>query len=479
MKVPLTMQGAHLCEMHRLGLPVPPGWILSTEACSDFLSGDRHRFDDTTLEDIKNAVKELERASGKCFFNHQSDPTQVPLLLSVRSGAPVSMPGMMSTVLNVGMNDEIAEKLAHLTNNRKWAYDTYRRFLQMFGDVVLNIDKELYEDILKDTRSRRNLAHESEFNEAELMHVVQEFKRLIYIPPDPWTQLMMSIEAVFMSWNSPRAVRYRDLNNIPGELGTGVIVQSMVFGNLNDCSGSGVAFSRNPATGESETYGEYLSNAEGEDVVAGIRTPLKLIDLRSEQPSVYDALEEAMRNLEVHYRDMQDVEFTVENGILFILQTRRGKRSPQASLKIAVSMVKEKLISEREALLRIQCSQLQACLHPSLDPQYGNPEQEDAKNKYIGRGLAASGGAVSGQLVFSSNDAEELKSKGMCSILCKEFASADDISGLYAASGVLTSRGGLTSHASVVMRGMGKCAVIGAQDLIIDNKAQKLRTKNG
>jgi pyruvate, orthophosphate dikinase len=293
--------------MQRMGLPVPPGWILSTEACKDFLTNDRRRFDDNTIDDIKRAIHDLENMTGKFFFKESAtaDPLQTPLLLSVRSGAPVSMPGMMNTVLNVGMNDEITERLARLTNNRKWAYDTYRRFLQMFGDVVLGIDKELYEDILTNTKKRRNIAHESEFNENELKYVIEEFKKLIYIPDDPWTQLMMSIEAVFLSWNSPRAIKYRDLNNIPNDLGTGVIIQSMVFGNLNDCSGSGVAFSRNPATGEKGVYGEYLPNAEGEDVVAGIRTPLQLADLRKDQPSVYDALEQAMLDLEVHYRDMQ------------------------------------------------------------------------------------------------------------------------------------------------------------------------------
>lgn len=293
--------------MTRLGLPVPAGFILSTEACKEFYSDKRGTtLSEDMLEDIKKAVHELELNTNKVFFtNEKTGPLDTPLLLSVRSGAPVSMPGMMNTVLNVGMNEAITDKLGRLVNNRKWAYDTYRRFLQMFGEVVLGMDRELYEDILTFAKKKRSLQHESEFNEIELKYVVDEFKKIIFIPDDPWTQLVMCIEAIFMSWNAPRAIKYRDLNDIPDDLGTGAIVQSMVFGNMNDCSGSGVAFSRNPATGEKGLYGEYLPNAEGEDVVAGIRNPLQLADLREDQASVFEALEQAMIDLETHYHDMQ------------------------------------------------------------------------------------------------------------------------------------------------------------------------------
>ena len=293
--------------MTRLGLPVPVGFILSTEACKEFFANKKTTaLSEDLLEDVKKAVHELELNTNKVFFSGAaSGPLDIPLLLSVRSGAPVSMPGMMNTVLNVGMNEAIVEKMGRLVNNRKWAYDTYRRFLQMFGEVVLGMHPSLYEDILSFAKKKRGLQHESEFNEVELKYVVDEFKKVIFIPEDPWTQLVMCIEAIFMSWNAPRAIKYRDLNDIPDDLGTGAIVQTMVFGNLNDCSGSGVAFSRNPATGEKGIYGEYLPNAEGEDVVSGIRNPLQLAELRQDQTSVFDALEQAMIDLETHYRDMQ------------------------------------------------------------------------------------------------------------------------------------------------------------------------------
>lgn len=307
----LGNKGAHLCEMTRLGLPVPSGFILSTEACKEFIFNKKSAtLSEDVLEDVKKAVQELELNTNKVFFSSEkTGPLDTPLLLSVRSGAPVSMPGMMNTVLNVGMNEAITEKLGGLVNNRKWAYDTYRRFLQMFGEVVLGMDPELYENILSFAKKKRGLQHESEFNEMELKYVVEEFKNVIFIPDDPWTQLVMCIEAIFMSWNAPRAIKYRDLNDIPDDLGTGAIVQSMVFGNLNDCSGSGVAFSRNPTTGEKGIYGEYLSNAEGEDVVAGIRDPIQLADLREDQTSAFDALELALADLETHYHDMQVYNF--------------------------------------------------------------------------------------------------------------------------------------------------------------------------
>lgn len=368
--------------MFRLGLPVPHGFVISTETCVDFFKHSNLDLDQHLMYEIERAVHELEKQTGKKFapqadLSPRSKATKIntlPLLLSVRSGAAVSMPGMMDTILNLGINEDIVHIMARVSNNLRWAYDTYRRFLQMYGTVVLHIDKDRYERILDETRNRRGVSHDSLLTDSDLIQVANEFKSFTDVPEDPWEQLKCAIKAVFLSWNSPRAIKYRDIHNISQDLGTGVIVQTMVYGNLNVKSGSGVCFTRNPATGEKRLFGEFLVNAEGEDVVAGIRTPMQITDLANEQPSVYETLVHIEKLLEKHYRNMQDIEFTIENGVLYILQTRNGKRTAQAAVRIAIDMVHEKLISEREALMRIDAKQMDYFLHPMIDSSYGKLE---------------------------------------------------------------------------------------------------------
>lgn len=365
--------------MFRLGLPVPHGFVISTETCVDFFKQKNLDLDEHVKYEIERAVHELEKQTGKKFspptdLSPRAKATQIktlPLLLSVRSGAAVSMPGMMDTILNLGMNEDIVHIMARVSNNLRWAYDTYRRFLQMYGTVVLHIDKDRYEDVLADARKRRGVSHDSLLTDSDLIQVANDFRAFTDVPDDPWEQLRCAVTAVFMSWNSPRAIKYRDIHNISPDLGTGVIIQTMVYGNLNNRSGSGVCFTRNPGTGEKRLYGEYLVNAEGEDVVAGIRTPMQITDLANEQPSVYETLVHIEKLLENHYRNMQDIEFTIENGVLYILQTRNGKRTAQAAVRIAIDMVHEKLISEREALMRIDAKQMDYFLHPMIDQSYG------------------------------------------------------------------------------------------------------------
>ncbi|MBE3586964.1 MAG: pyruvate, phosphate dikinase [Thermoanaerobacteraceae bacterium] len=459
MKDLLGGKGANLAEMTNIGLPVPPGMIITTEACREFYVHDR-RFPPGMEDQVREMMTVLESKTGKRF----GDPEN-PLLVSVRSGAPVSMPGMMDTVLNLGLNDRTVEGLARAAD-RRFALDCYRRFLHMFGDVVLGIEHARFEHILENCKQRRNVTFDHELQAGDWQQVVAEYKALIEretgqpFPQDPFEQLFKAIYAVFNSWNNDRAIVYRRINRIPDDLGTAVNVQVMVFGNLgNDC-GTGVAFTRNPSTGTRELYGEYLINAQGEDVVAGIRTPRSIADLKEEMPSVYDQFAATCELLEKHYRNMQDIEFTIERGKLYMLQTRTGKRTAQAAVKIAVDMVHEGLITKEEAILRVEPAQLNQLLHRRIDP--------NARLEVIARGLPASPGAAGGKVVFDADEAETLGNQGEKVILVRTETTPDDIHGIVAAQGVLTSRGGMTSHAAVVARGMGKPCVCGCEAIRID-----------
>jgi len=460
-------KGAGLAEMSRIGLPVPPGFTITTEVCNEYYRLGR-RFPEGLMEEVREKLRILEERTGKRF----GDPEN-PLLVSVRSGAKFSMPGMMDTVLNLGLNDQTAEGLATLTGNPRFAYDSYRRFLQMFGNVVLGIKHERFEEVLSEIKARKGVKLDTELDASDLQDVVREYKRIIReetgkdFPADPWEQLEMAIRAVFESWNNPRAITYRNLNKIPHDLGTAVNIQTMVFGNMGEDSGTGVAFTRNPATGEKEVYGEYLMNAQGEDVVAGIRTPKPIRELERENPAVYRQFVEVCDLLERHYRDVQDLEFTIERGKLWLLQTRAGKRTAQAAVKIAVDMVKEGLITKEEALMRVDSEDLAKLLHPSIDPAH--------KPRVIAKGLPASPGAASGIAVFDADRAEAMGRDGHKVILVRPETNPDDIHGLAAAQGVLTSRGGMTSHAAIVSRGMGKPAVVGAEAITIDLLKREFR----
>jgi len=460
-------KGAGLAEMSRIGLPVPPGFTITTEVCNEYYRLGR-KFPEGLMEEVREKLRILEERTGKRF----GDPEN-PLLVSVRSGAKFSMPGMMDTVLNLGLNDQTAEGLATLTGNPRFAYDSYRRFLQMFGNVVLGIKHERFEEVLSEIKARKGVKLDTELDASDLQDVVREYKRIIReetgkdFPADPWEQLEMAIRAVFESWNNPRAITYRNLNKIPHDLGTAVNIQTMVFGNMGEDSGTGVAFTRNPATGEKEVYGEYLMNAQGEDVVAGIRTPKPIRELERENPAVYRQFVEVCDLLERHYRDVQDLEFTIERGKLWLLQTRAGKRTAQAAVKIAVDMVKEGLITKEEALMRVDPEDLAKLLHPSIDPAH--------KPRVIAKGLPASPGAASGIAVFDADRAEAMGRDGHRVILVRPETNPDDIHGLAAAQGVLTSRGGMTSHAAIVSRGMGKPAVVGAEAITIDLLKREFR----
>ncbi|MDI3502911.1 MAG: pyruvate, orthophosphate dikinase, partial [Archaeoglobi archaeon] len=439
-------KGANLAEMAKLGLPVPPGFTITTEVCRYFVKNGK--LPDGFEEEFRKYLRKLEEVTGKKF----GDPKN-PLLVSVRSGAKFSMPGMMDTILNIGLNDEIVKGLAELTGNERFAYDAYRRLIQMFGNVVMGIDKNEFEKHLEEMKKKRGVAFDSELTAEDLKELVEIYKRVYKehtgedFPQDPEEQLRRAVIAVFKSWNNPRAITYRRLNKIPDDLGTAANVQTMVFGNLGEDSGTGVGFTRNPATGEKELYGEYLTNAQGEDVVAGIRTPMPISKLKEENPKLYEELRKVAELLERHYRDVQDFEFTVERGKLYILQTRDAKRTPLAAVKIAVDMANEGLISKEEAILRIDPENVVKLLQPVIDPS--------AKVDPIARGLPASPGAVSGRVVFSADEAVE-KSKEGPVILVRPETSPDDLHGMHASVGILTSRGGMTSHAAVVARGMGR-----------------------
>ncbi|PNR96774.1 pyruvate, phosphate dikinase [Petrotoga sp. 9PWA.NaAc.5.4] len=471
MKDILGGKGANLAEMASLGLPVPPGFTISTEVCKYYWENGK-KFPEGLKDDVEKAMKELEEVTGKKF----GDPNN-PLLVSVRSGAAVSMPGMMDTILNLGLNDDSVEGLAKQTNNERFAWDSYRRFIQMFGDVALGIAHEKFEENLNKVKTQKGVKQDIELDANDLKKVVELYKKLYEeegkeFPQDPMEQLWISIEAVFGSWNNPRAIKYRQINNLDnrGLLGTAVNVVAMVFGNMGEDSGTGVAFTRDPNTGEKKYYGEFLTNAQGEDVVAGIRTPESLEELKNINPGVYNQLIEVMNNLEKHFRDMQDVEFTIEKGKLYILQTRSGKRTAAAAVKIAVDMVKEGLINKEEAVMRVRPEDIEKLLHPVFDPE------ELKKAQYIGKGLPASPGAATGKVVFSAEDAEKKVKEGEKVILARPETSPEDVGGMNVAEGILTSRGGMTSHAAVVARGMGKTAVVGAEDIAIDLKNKVIRS---
>ena len=482
MKALLGGKGANLAEMSNLGLPVPPGFTISTEVCSWFYAHERS-YPDELAAQVDEALARLEVELGSRF----GDPAD-PLLVSVRSGAPVSMPGMMDTVLNLGLNDRTVEGLAAESANPRFAYDSYRRFIQMYADVVLGVDHYQFEEALEDLKQARNCRFDTELDADALKALVKTYAGIVVkatgkpFPQDPKEQLWGAIGAVFGSWETPRAITYRRLNNIAGSMGTAVNVQAMVFGNMGDDCATGVAFTRNPSTGEKAFYGEFLINAQGEDVVAGIRTPQPLTramagaggaggPMEEVLPQAFAELADVFRKLEAHYREMQDIEFTTQRGKLFILQTRTGKRTAPAALKIAVDMAGEGLITQDEAVLRVDPASLDQLLHPTLDPK--------AERKIIAKALPASPGAVSGKVVFSADHAEKMAAAGESVILVRIETSPDDIHGMHAAKGILTSRGGMTSHAAVVARGMGKACVCGAGDLAISYADRAIVAKGG
>lgn len=460
MKLLLGGKGANLAEMTRIGLPVPPGFTITTEACSHFYKNNQ-TWPEGLEEEVKRSLKALEEKTGKKF----GDPNN-PLLVSVRSGAPASMPGMMDTILNLGLNDEVVKGLARLTSNERFAYDCYRRFIQMFGNVVMGVDHSKFEAILDEVKKEVGAKLDTELDAEALKKVVEKYKKLYKestgedFPQEPWEQLRRAINAVFLSWNNKRAITYRKIHNIPEDWGTAVNVQMMVFGNMGFDSGTGVGFTRNPSTGEKEYYGEYLLNAQGEDVVAGIRTPKPIKEMEKELPQAFEELKKVYEILEKHYKDMQDFEFTIERGKLYLLQTRTGKRTAQAAIKIAVDMVKEGLIDEKTAVKRVEPNQINQLLHPQID--------RSQPLRVLAKGLPASPGAASGKVVFDADEAEKLGNAGEKVILVRPETTPDDIHGVVAAQGVLTSRGGMTSHAAVVARGMGKPCVAGCEAIKID-----------
>ncbi len=446
-------KGANLAEMVAIGIPVPGGFTITTEACVAFYNNDE-QWVDGLEEQIRENIARLEKAMGVKFGDEED-----PLLLSVRSGARVSMPGMMDTVLNLGLNDVTVEALAEKSGNARFAWDSYRRFIQMYGDVVMGVEHQLFEDALAKKRKEQGVKLDNELSVEALKELVDEYKNIVQkaigrlFPSEPFEQLRGSIDAVFKSWNTQRAIRYRQINHIPHNWGTAVNVQTMVFGNMGENSGTGVAFTRDPSTGENVFYGEYLMDAQGEDVVAGIRTPHPISHLEEEMPAIYQELVDIYKKLEQHYKEMQDVEFTIQQGKLWMLQTRAGKRTATAAVRMAVEMVEEGLIDKETAVLRVDPAQLDQLLHPMIDP--------DAKYDVIATGLPASPGAAAGRIVFTADDAEEWAGRGETVILVRNETSPEDIGGMDVAEGILTARGGMTSHAAVVARGMGKCCVAG------------------
>ncbi|MFT4853138.1 MAG: pyruvate,orthophosphate dikinase [Sulfitobacter sp.] len=458
-------KGANLCEMTKLGLPVPYGFVVTTPTCREFFELG-NKLPKTLESEYKVALSIVEQKMSAQF----GDPEN-PLLVSVRSGAPVSMPGMMNTILNLGLNDAITEGLARKTGNARFAYDSYRRFIQMFADVVLDVDSSSLEDQIHDYKKAHNKPLDTDMTAEDWQTIIAGFKKTVDFPEDPFVQLRMAIKAVFLSWHTPRARVYREMNNISESLGTAVTIQAMVFGNFGDDSGSGVAFTRNPSTGEKTFFGEVLFNAAGEDVVAGIRTPLNLDALKNHLPATYDELYRTQSLLESHYRDMQDLEFTIQEGRLFMLQTRSGKRTGRASIKIAVDMVLEGLITEAEALMRVTPEHVEAFLHPMIDPA--------AKQDIVASGLPASPGGATGKVVFSAEEAVEVAATGEPVILVRRETTPEDIHGMRVAQGILTELGGMTSHAAVVARGMGVCAITGCSMLSVDTKVGLATTKAG
>ncbi|OCN05137.1 pyruvate, phosphate dikinase [Erysipelotrichaceae bacterium MTC7] len=465
-------KGANLAGMINLGMPVPNGFTVTTEACNKYYD-DGEKIDNAIVNEIFTHLEELEKTSGKVF----GDPNN-PLLVSVRSGSRASMPGMMDTILNLGLNDDVVEGLAKLTNNPRFAYDSYRRFIQMFADVVMGLSKSKFETVIDDIKAERKVELDTDLTTDDLKEMVRRFKSFYHaelkadFPLDPKEQLALAIEAVFKSWNNPRAIYYRKMNDIPSSWGTAVNVQMMVFGNMGDTSGTGVAFTRNPSTGENKLYGEFLMNAQGEDVVAGIRTPNHISELKKVMPEAYDEFVAIAKRLEEHYHDMQDMEFTIENKKLYMLQTRNGKRTAKAALKIACDLVDEGLLTKEEAILMVNPNQLDALLHPQFD-------MDDIKGETpIATGLPASPGAATGQVVFNAEDATAYALKGHRVILVRLETSPEDIEGMNSSKGILTVRGGMTSHAAVVARGMGICCVSGVGEIKI-NEENKTFTVGG
>ena len=460
-------KGANLAEMTNLGMPVPPGFIITTEACTRYYS-DNEQINPEIQDEIMQYVDKLEAMSGQKFGDKEN-----PLLVSVRSGARASMPGMMDTILNLGLNDEGVEALAKTSNNPRWAWDCYRRFIQMYSDVVMEVGKKYFEELIDELKERRGVKQDVELTAEDLKELAEKFKAEYKdevgeeFPQDPKVQLMGGIKAVFRSWNNDRAIYYRRMNDIPGDWGTAVSVVKMAFGNLNNDSGTGVAFTRNPATGEKKLFGEFLMNAQGEDVVAGIRTPQPIDELKKTMPEVYEQFVQISQNLEKHYHDMQDMEFTIENKKLYMLQTRNGKRTAAAALKIACDLVDEGMIDEKQAVAMIDPRSLDSVLHPQFDPEALK------KAEPVGAALAASPGAACGQVVFTAEDAKIRGQKGDKVILVRLETSPEDIEGMDAAQGILTVRGGMTSHAAVVARGMGKCCVSGCGAIKMDEENKR------
>ncbi|KFX58876.1 pyruvate, phosphate dikinase [Clostridium botulinum] len=468
MKNLLGGKGANLAEMTNLGIPVPYGFTVTTEACNKYYE-DGKAISDEIIKEIYNSLQKLESVSGKEFGSNEN-----PLLVSVRSGARTSMPGMMDTILNLGLNDEVVESMAKLTNNPRFAYDSYRRFVQMFSDVVMGIENRLFENKIEEIKDKKGVEFDTDLDENDLKVLVSEFKAIYKkekgedFPQAPKTQLLEAITAVFRSWNNPRAIVYRRLNDIPGKWGTAVNVQEMVFGNKGETSGTGVVFSRNPATGENLIYGEYLMNAQGEDVVAGIRTPLPISKLKEQDPKIYGEFVNIVSKLENHYKDMQDMEITIEEGKLYFLQTRNGKRTAQAALKIAVDLFNDGMITKEEAVLKVEPKQLDTLLHPTFYTEalkQANP---------IAKGLPASPGAACGKIAFTAEQAKDRAALDEEVILVRLETSPEDIEGMVAAKGILTVRGGMTSHAAVVARGMGTCCVAGCGTIKVDDVKRTL-----
>ena len=473
MKEILGGKGANLAEMTKIGLPVPRGFTVTTEACTSYYENNEKLSDDIENK-ILSSLKKLESITGKTFGDAKN-----PLLVSVRSGARASMPGMMDTILNLGLNDEVASSFAKECQNERFVYDSYRRFIQMYADVVKGYPKSAFERYLDEYKEKKHVHFDTDLDAEDMKNITADFKKIYFeiakeeFPENPKEQLLEAVRAVFRSWNNERAIYYRRMNDIPSSWGTAVNVQEMVYGNLGETSGTGVAFTRNPATGEKKLYGEYLMNAQGEDVVAGIRTPSPISKLESDMPDVYKEFETLAKKLEEHYKDMQDMEFTIENGKLFMLQTRNGKRTASAAIKIAVDLVNEGKITKEEALLRVDPKQLDSLLHPTFN------ESSLKNGKVIATGLAASPGAAAGKIYFTAKEATEASQKGEKVILVRLETSPEDIEGMNHSEGILTIRGGMTSHAAVVARGMGTCCVSGCGELTINEKEKWLKTKDG
>lgn len=465
-------KGANLAEMTKIGLPVPFGFTITTEACNEYYRNGG-KLGEELISEIKEKLSELENVTGKTFGS-----TTNPLLVSVRSGSVFSMPGMMDTILNLGLNDESTKGLADLTENRRFALDSFRRFIQMYGNVVMEIDSKNFEDIIEKAKHDRGIMYDIDLDEEALCEIIDDYKKVVRygqeggFPSDPKVQLIEAVKAVFRSWNNDRAIRYRRMERIPDSLGTAVNVQSMVFGNMGNTSGTGVAFTRSPVNGDNHVYGEFLVNAQGEDVVAGIRTPKPISEMAESFPEVYEDFMNISKVLEQHYKDAQDMEFTVERNKLYMLQTRAGKRTAQSAVKIAVDMEREGLIDRETAVMRIEPGQIDQLLHPRFD------EDELKGVSVIAKGLPASPGAVSGKIYFNALEAEAAVKKGEKAILVRETTSPEDLAGMIAAGGILTAKGGVTSHAAVVARQMGKCCVAGCSEILVSEDKKELKTKD-